>query len=248
VGVLGLYIINEMDTISAAALASELGTSVPRVTRAARRMGFDGGPPGRRFSFTPGQANRLRAALGLTPEAEGLSRSQVIVLAALRNAPFGLVSARAVARRSGLSATAAGRALASLEAMGLVERAKETIAVGRAEERTIWRANVLHPRRPALDPVLARVKRPQTREASRKTGGRVPPRLRHLFWNTAESQLDVDRAGPYIARRLLQTMDIQGLAWGAGALASADWEAAARTRGLDAKTRRLALNLAAGAP
>jgi hypothetical protein len=72
----------------------------------------------------------------------------------------------------------------------------------------------------------------------------VPRRLRHLFWNTAESQLDVDRAGAYIAKRLLLTMDIQGLAWGVRALRSEDWEKAARARGLEPKVRRLACNLA----
>jgi hypothetical protein len=76
----------------------------------------------------------------------------------------------------------------------------------------------------------------------------VPRRLRHLFWNTAEGQLDVDRAGPYIARRLLLTMDIQGLAWGVQVLRPEDWERAARGRGLEPKARRLARNLAAAAP
>ena len=76
---------------------------------------------------------------------------------------------------------------------------------------------------------------------------RVPARLRHLFWNTAESQLDVRRASPYVARRLLREMDLQGLAWGIQTLSSADWERAAGARGLDPKTRRLALNLAEAA-
>lgn len=78
----------------------------------------------------------------------------------------------------------------------------------------------------------------------RRGEGRVPLRLRHLFWNTAESQLDVRRAGPYIARRLLRTMDLQGLAWGAQALGPDDWEQAALARGLEPKARRLARNLA----
>jgi len=73
---------------------------------------------------------------------------------------------------------------------------------------------------------------------------RVPKRLHHLFWNTAESQLDVSRAGPYIARRLLRTMDLQGLAWGARALKPEDWEQGALARGLDPKVKRLARNLA----
>lgn len=230
-----------MDTMSAAGLARELGTSVPRITRVAQKLGLDARQPNGRFAFTPRQADRVRGVLGVNPQADALSRSEIVVLAALRNAPFGLVSARAVARRSGLSATAAARALESLRLKGLVERSSEMIAAGRAREMKIWRANLLHPRWPALGPVLKRVERP---ERPTPTEERVPRRLRHLFWNTAESQMDVDRAGAYIARRLLGTMDLQGLAWGAQALAPEDWERGARARGFDPKVKRLAHNLA----
>jgi hypothetical protein len=233
-----------MDRMSAATLARELGTSVPRVTRAAIRLGLEARQPSGRYVFTPRQAGSLRRALGVSPRAAGLTRSEIAVLAALRNAPFGLVSARAVARRSGLSATAAARALDVLRAEGLVDRSSEMVAAGRAREMTIWRANLLHPQWPALDPVLEQVERPERPNASRQTEARVPRRLRHLFWNTADSQLDVRHAGPYIARRLLQTMDLQGLAWGAQALAPKDWKRAGRARGLDPKARQLARNLA----
>lgn len=236
-----------MDTLSAADLARELGTSVPRVTRAAERLGIDARQANGRFAFDPPSAGRLRDALGSTPHVEGLSRSELAVLAALRSAPLGLASVRAVGRRSGLSATAAARALESLRRQGLVERSTEMVAAGRAREERIWRGNVLHPRWAALDPALARVERPATPAPARRDDERVPPRLRHLFWNTADSQLDVSRAGPYIARRLLRTMDLQGLAWGAQALAPGDWEQAAQARGLDPGVRRLAHNLAASA-
>ncbi len=231
-----------MDAISGASLARELGTSVPRITRAVERLGIDARRPNGRFAFTSGQADRIRRALGVTPRADGLSRSETVVLAALRSAPFGLVSMRAVGRRSGLAPTSAGRTLESLLSKGLVERATETVAAGRAREAIVWRANVTHPCWAAIDPVLDRVRRPE-----RHRGGAdryVPRRLRHLFWNTAQSQLDVGRAGPYIARRLLLTMDLQGLAWGAQALSARDWEEATRGRGLDAGARRLAHNLA----
>ncbi len=235
-----------MDSISAADLARQLGTSVPRVTRAARQLNPGAQQPNRRFAFTPRQAEQLRRALGVAPRAEGLSRSEVMVLAALRNAPFGLVSARAVARRAGLSATAAGRALGSLRVKDLVEQRSEMVAAGRAREMRIWHANLQHPRWPELDPILQRVKQPE--RAGPKVAKRVPRHLRHLFWNTAESQLEVSRAGAYIARRLLRTMDLQGLAWGAQALAPEDWERAAAARGLDTEVRRLARNLARTSP
>jgi hypothetical protein len=236
-----------MDTKSAADLARELGTSVPRVARAAERLGLDARKSNGRFAFDARAADRLRDMLGSTPRLEGISRSELAVLAALRSAPFGLGSARAVARRSGLSPTAAARALESLYRQELVERSTEMVAEGRARETKIWRASVTHPRWPSLDPVLARFKRPATLQRVRRAEGRVPARLRHLFWNTAESQLDLGHAGPYIARRLLRTMDLQGLAWGARALAPDDWRHAALARGLDPKARRLAHNLAEAA-
>lgn len=225
-------------------MARELGTTVPRITRAVERLGIDARQANGRFAFTRQQADRIRLALGVTPRIDDLTRSEAMVLATLRNAPLGLVSMRAVARRSGLSPTTVGRALKSLVSSGLVEQASETIAAGSAREMTVWRANVTHPRWAELDLALDEVHRPSR---TRTTAGRVPRHLRHLFWNTAESQLDVNRGGPYIARRLLLTMDIQGLAWGAKALRPEDWRHGAKARGLDPKARQLARNLA-GAP
>jgi hypothetical protein len=239
--------INVMDTTSAADLAHALGTSVPRVTRAARRLNLEARQPNGHYAFSPRQADRLRRELGRAPRVDGLTRAETMVLAALRSAPFGLVSIRAVARRAGLSATAAGRALASLRTAGLAERSSEMVAAGRAQRMEVWRANLSHPRWPALDPVLKRVVPPRKPAGPGPARRQVPRRLRHLFWNTAESQLDVDRAGPYVATRLLRTMDLQGLAWGAQALGRRDWEHAARARGLDPGVRQLARNLAEAA-
>jgi hypothetical protein len=233
-----------MDTISGAALARDLGTSVPRISRAVERLGIDARQPNGRLALTPSQAGQLRRALGATPRLEGFTRPEIRVLAALRSAPFGLVSARAVARRSGLSPTAAARALRALRHRGLATETREVIAAGRARTAGIWRANVTHPSWSALDPALARVEPP---ERGPEAGDRVPAHLRHLFWNTADSQLDVTRAGPYIARRLLRTMDLQGLAWGAQALSPDDWLQGTRARGLDPAVRQLARNLAEAA-
>lgn len=236
-----------MDRLFATDLARELGTSVPRVTRAAKRLGLDARQSNGRFAFDRNAADRMRDALGVTPRVVGLSNSELAVLAALRSAPFGLESARAVARRGNLSPTAAGHALDALVRAGLVERTTQTIAAGRARDAAIWRANTRHPRWSSLDPLLERVERPASYDHGRRDRGRgrVPARLRHLFWNSAPAQLDVERGAPYIARRLLRTMDVQGLAWGAQAIAPEAWERAAQARGLDPDVRRLAHNLAA---
>lgn len=227
--------------MSGASLARELGTSVPRITRAVERLGIDARQANGRFAFTREQSDRIRRALGIMPRIDGLTRSETVILATLRSAPFGLVSRRAVARRSGLSPTTVGRALKSLTSSGLVEQASETIGAGRAREVTAWRANVTHPRWPELDAALDGVHSP---DRPKPAADKVPRHLRHLFWNTAESQLDVNHAGSYIARRLLQTMDIQGLAWGAQVLKPEDWRRGAKARGLDPKVKQLARNLA----
>lgn len=112
----------------------------------------------------------------------------------------------------------------------------------------VWRANVKHPRWRGLSRRLDRVELPgrkSTSDGPRRSGDtRVPGHLLHLFWNTAPEQLDVESSGPYIARRLLRTMDIQGLAWGAATLRAEDWRRGAAVRGLDPDVRQLARNLA----
>jgi hypothetical protein len=234
---------NDMDRTSGATLASELGTSVPRVTRAVERLGIEAKQPNGRLSLTPAQARRVRRQLGVRPRVEGLTQPETAALAALRNAPLGLVSARAVARRAALSPTAASRALKSLLANGLVSKNTETLAAGRARDFNLWRANVTDPRWPQLDSALDAVEFPKRSKAT-KPPDRVPSHLRHLFWNTAPSQLDIKHAGSYVARRLLQSMDIEGLAWGSQALEPADWSHAAEGRGLEPRVRSLARNLA----
>lgn len=234
-----------MDGISGADLARELKTSVPRVSRAIARLKIEARQPNGRLALSPAQADRIRRSLGVTPRINGLTRPETRALAALRTAPFGLVSARAVARRSGLSPTAAATALRSLVEKDLVVAREETIAAGRAKRTTIWRANFTHPSWRRLDPRLAEVLPPD--QPPEPVKNQVPAHLRHLFWNTAEPQLDVGVGGPYIARRLLRTMDPQGLAWGARSLGAEDWREGARARGLDPGTRQLARNLAQAA-
>lgn len=230
-----------MDRLSAAALARQLGTTSPRVARAIERLGIRARTESGRYLLSRRQAERIRAELGVTPRHQDLSCSELLVLAALRSAPFGLVSKRAVAARSGLSPTAAGRALDSLFRRRLVRREKRVIAAGSAQEVNLWRVRYENPNFSKLDPILDRVEVPKREGPLPK---RVPARLRHLFWNTAPSQLGVEKNGPYIARRLLQTMDLQGLAWGSEILCAEDWLAGAQARNLDKRVRVLAANLA----
>jgi hypothetical protein len=156
------------------------------------------------------------------------------------------VSARAVARRAGVSPTAAGAAVRSLSRRGLVRKEREWVASGRARELELIRAEVTTADWPELAPQLAAVALPAGPTASRPT--RLPSRLGHLFWNADPSRIDLRAHGGYVAERLIATGDLDGLAWGSRALTRADWEQAARNRGLSVRERALAHNLARSAP
>jgi hypothetical protein len=235
-----------MDTLSASAAARRLGTSVPRVQRAIRRLGLavERGHGGR-VRLDEAQLEQLAGELGVVPSVDALSRVETQVLAALARAPRGLASARAVARRAGVSPTAAAAALRSLADRGLARAEEEWVAAGRARRLEVVRADVTSPAWPELAPRLAGV-RFLSREASRPPA-RVPSRLRHLFWNADPGRLDVHAHGAYIAQRLLTSGDLDSLAWGRRALTAADWRQAAATRGLSPRQRALARNLAASA-
>lgn len=224
--------------VSASAVAEELGTSVPRVMRAARRFGYDRRSGKGRLTLSPQQVERLREELGCSASAPGIGRGELAALAALAAAPFGLPSARAVAAAAGISPATASKAVEALLRAGLVTATPERIAAGRPRDVRMLHANLLHVRFDELAPTLRRIQPPRRRDA------RVPFRLSHLFWNTHPSQLELPDSGPYIARRLLRTMDPAGLAWGARNLQPSAWRTAAKARGLDRATQALALNLA----
>lgn len=173
---------------------------------------------------------------------EGLSRIETQVLAALARAPRGLTGVRAVARRAGVSPTAAAGALGPLVERNLVRHERAWVAAGRAREVELLRANVTAREWESLAPLLAGVRPPIRRQPRRPS--RLPARLRHLFWNADPSRLDPGRHGGYIAERLLSSHDLDGIAWGASALTARDWEQGARVRGLSTEERALARNLA----
>jgi DNA-binding MarR family transcriptional regulator len=235
-----------MDTYLSSEIARHLGTSIPRVQRAIKRLELNGQPSqGGHVRFTAEQLSRLRRELGVNVPIAGLSATEVAVLAALARAPLGVSSIRALAGRGGLSPTAASHAVERLLAGSLVTRETRMVAAGNAQALQILRVNVLSPRWPELAPALSRVAAPQ-RQA--KPAKRVPRRLRHIFWNTSPQQMQTATAGGFIARRLISSGDLEGLAWGATYLAADDWRHAATTRGLEPQQVALARNLAVAAP
>jgi DNA-binding transcriptional ArsR family regulator len=231
-------------TMSAAAVSRELHTTIPRVIRAIERLGLEARQDNGRMALGPSDAALLRTELGVSPpRVPGLTPTALKVLAALSRAPRGLTSARTVAQRAGVSPTAAGHAIDLLRTRGLVTVQRRTLPAGRARQFDLIRLDYASRTWQQLAGTVAAVQTPGPRR--RPASQRVPARLRHLFWNTAPSQLDTRHAGPYIARRLLSTGDPDGLAWGLANLNPSDWRHAARTRGLTPRRRALALNFAA---
>jgi DNA-binding Lrp family transcriptional regulator len=198
------------------------------------------------FQLSSRQVDELARELGVTPPVSDLSQVESRVVAALSRSPRGVASVREVARRAGVSPTAAGRALARLTSDGLITQTPMMIARGHATEATVYQVRFGSAQWLALAPVVARVRLPARREGPHAK--RVPPQLLHLFWNAAPAQLDVASSAPFIARRLITSFDPDGLAWGTVNLPASAWEHAAATRGLDPARRALAHNLARDAP
>lgn len=232
-------------TISARRAAQVLHTSVPTVVRCLRGLGLEvARSSSGRLLLDKSDLSAIRRCLGVAPDVPGLTRTESKVLAALARAPVGLASGRAVARRARVSPTAASGAIEHLITRGLVLEEHRMAATGAAREARILRANLTAPEWPELAPALAHIELPLAPAAS---ANRVPPRLRHLFWNVAPGQLATAEHGPFVARRLLQVGDLEGLAWGAVHLEARDWDHAGRARGLGPQERALAANLAAAA-
>jgi DNA-binding MarR family transcriptional regulator len=227
-------------SLSAQQLAQELGTSIPRVVRAARKLGADTGRQ-RRYAFTPEMALAIRAKLGVNAAVPGLTAEEARVLKALSSAPFGVRSARSLARRAHVSPTTASNSLRSLGARDLVYFEDRAIAAGRAKPVTLIHANRTTSSWRVIRKQLQDVALPEDAVRPAIT---VPRDLQHLFWNTSPDQMNVREDGGYIARRLIDRNDYNGLAWGSQHLRPEDWRHAATSRGLDARTRVLAENLA----
>jgi hypothetical protein len=227
---------------SAAEVARDLGTSVPRVVRAVDRLGLKARVgTSNRMALTSSMVARLEDELGRVPSSPVLSSIEIRALAALREAPFGISSARTLALRSGMSPTSAAAALRTLRDKDLAYTEQQMVAAGRARPAEVWKANRQAPQWPQLTDLLDKTRAPRSRTTDETV---VPLRLRHLFWNTSPDQLNIQHAGGYIARRLLTTMDPEGLSWGARHLSADSWLHAAQARGIDERTRALAHNLA----
>jgi len=225
-------------------VARLLGTSVPRVLRAA----WEGLVPsirrGNRTLFDADAVEVLRRRWGSVPRIDGLRREDVVALATLGRRPLGLRSARALSRAAGLSPTTAGRALERLAAAGYVERQTVRVVEGRVRDVPVWTVRWASPEWltvAAIVPTAVLPERPRTEPPPR----RVPARLAHVFWDEDLARLDIERDAVLIADRILRAEDPEALVWMSRALPRAAIERASRSRGLDPRRARLGRLLAA---
>jgi hypothetical protein len=234
--------------IGTGSVAAALGTTRSRIHRAvAAGVVRPGRTSGGHLRFAPDDVQVLTQRLGVVPRLRGLSREDVLVLAALARRPLGVHSARAVGRVAGISPTAASRSLARLERPGLVRRRRQRVVRGAVTDLDVWGANITHQRWPELAPLLNRVVLPTLGHAPADHTSRVPAWLRHLFWNADVRRLDVDRDAAFIAGRILSSDDAQAHAWAAANLPPDAFEQAASVRGIEPRRAALAHNLAAAA-
>ena len=191
-------------------------------------------------------------------------RSDLAVAGALCRRPFGVRSARAVARAAGVSPTTAARALRGLHRDGIVIRRVDDVAAGHVGRVSVWTIDWRSPAWQAIAPEVGRRRAAERSaatgdgpfravapaaaagDAARRPQRRVPGRLAHLFWNADLAGVDPRTHGSYVASRILRADDCQALGWLARTLHPDAIRAAAAGRGLD--PRRVALaHLLAGA-
>lgn len=226
--------------------ARELGTSVPRILRAARRGLVASVRRGTRTLLTAQSVEELRRRWGWTPPHDELTREELLVLAALSRRPRGVRSARQVARHAGISPTTASATLRHLADRGLVERSTVTEVAGAVRDVQVWYIRWDDQPWQRVASEVGRVILP-TSTTVRDRDARVPPRLAHVFWNTDVRDLTVDDHAVLIASRILRSADPEALAWMTRNLPPDAIARATRQRGLDRRSAALGRVLARAA-
>jgi excisionase family DNA binding protein len=236
--------------LTSGAVARRLGTSVPRVLRAARRGEVAAIRRGNRFLFDASAVELLRRRWGAVPSIPGLSREDVQVLAALGRRPLGLRSTRAVARAAGVSPTAAGRALRRLAERGYITRETAQVTEGEVQDVPVWSVRWTGPAWLGVAATVGQATLPaepeprRHRTASRR---RVPSRLAHLLWNEDLAAVDVERDAALLADRILRSEDAEAHVWMMQQLPASAILRATRTRNLDPRRASLGRLLATAA-
>lgn len=232
-----------------AAIAGELGTTVPRVSRAVDRLGIKLSEPknpgrGRPVRVIKEQdVERLRGDLGVTPRSSDIPREELFVLAALDADPRGFESVRSLAQAAGVSPTTAAGAVQRLEARGLINRRQGLTRMnGRVKDATLLEANRRDSTWQHIQPLLAATRPPAP--APGPTPSVVPRRFWHLFWNARPATLRIDTNADFIAARLLLSDDQRAVTWAATHLPATSIEKTATLRGLSESDKERIRDLA----
>ena len=234
---------NDMDTWSCGEVAERLGVSTTTIRSTVTRLGMQVTvTPGGHRRFALADIDQICRSVGATPHVDGLTPEETRILAALARHPFGLRSARAAARASGVSPTTAGRSLSSLRVKGLAYRDYPVTAENRARRVGVWHLR-LGNKWYEIAATVIRTVPPAGGDPSEAQ--RIPLRFWHLFWNQNPGALTVSEHGEFIAVRMLRSTDIAAAGWALHHLPTAALQAAKRNRGIDARTAAMTDNVIA---
>lgn len=227
-------------------VALALGTSVPRVTRAMKRLGLVGtqGLRGHRRVqvFESSAVKAVEDELGFAPKAEGYTREDMFVLAAMNLSPYGFRSVHAVSRAAVISATTAAKVVTRLTQKGLVVVSPQRELLNRKVVTvSVLHANRHHKEWRRLSKHIAMVKLPTATPTTAKI---VPRRFWHLFWNADPLKLPIAERADFIATRMLLSNEPQSIAWAATNLPPASISRAADMRSTPQEDRQWLRNLA----
>lgn len=223
--------------------AAELGTTIPRVLRAARKGHVPSVSRGNRTLLPESSVELLRRRWGWTPAHHELTRHELLVLAALSRCSRGSRSARRIAARAGVSPTTAVATLQRLAEREFVERSTVTEVAGDVREVQVWQVRWSAAPWQRVASQVGGVSLP-ARTETRAHDVRVPSRLAHRFWNTDMRELIVEDHAVLIAGRILGSNDPEALAWMVRNVPSEAIERATRRRGMDPRSAALGRVLA----
>jgi hypothetical protein len=235
-----------METYSSPQIAAALNVSVPCVLRAAARLGLTPLGAGPTTRYTEDDAQALLGELGAVGRADGFTREDVMVVAALRRHVRGLRSTAVLAREARVSPTTAARSLTRLAHAGVVSKEAVRIVEGGVTDAYVFvlAREALRRTYPQLDAASRRAVLPQDR-SPRRPPARVPSWLWHHFWNANPSALRLPGDQQYVATRLLRSDDPDAMVWAVSHLSAESIRAASRTRGVGPQ-ERAALEALAG--
>lgn len=227
-------------------VAEVLETSVPRVTRAMKRLGIvptQGLRNDRRVQvLESSKVAVLEDELGIAPSVEGYTREDLFVLATINLSPYGFRSVHAVSCAAAISATTAAKVVARLTQKGLIIVSPQRELLNRKVVTvSTLHANRHHKEWRRLSGQIAMVRLPKQSSTSPKI---VPRRFWHLFWNADPLQLPLAEHADFIATRMLLSDEPQAIAWAATNLPPTSIERTANMRSTPEEDRQWLRSLA----